>query len=124
MFSNFEVRHIYASRLMYSSLKLQPYLKDKRIRPDVAKTLFRFRTRMVNVRDNFKKGSPFLSCPLGDNKLDDQQHLLNCDKLKQTVGSDINYYDIFSNDIEKMSTVVNILKQKLEEREKILENEK
>ena len=116
--------HSKMTNILYSSLKLQPYLKDKKIRPDLAKTLFKFRTRMVNVRDNFKKGSPFLSCPLGDNKLDDQQHLLNCVKLQPTINSDLNYYDIFSNDIDKMSTTINILKQKFEKREQLLENEK
>ena len=116
--------HSKMTNILYSSLKLQPYLKDKKIRPDLAKTLFKFRTRMVNFRNNFKKGSPFLSCPLGDNKLDDQQHLLNCDKLQPTINSDLNYYDIFSNDIDKMSATINILKQKFEKREKLLENEK
>ena len=87
----------------------------------MVKTLFKFRTRMVNVRDNFKTGNPFLSCPLGDNSLDDQQHLLKCSHLEPISNNDLNYYDIFSNDVEKMLTTISALKLKLEARMKILE---
>ena len=76
---------------------------------------------MVNVRDNFKMGNPFLSCPLGDNKLDDQQHLLECSQLEPCANDNLNYYDIFSNDVDKMLSTVTTLKQKFEAREKILE---
>ena len=42
--------------LEFSNMEMQEYLKDKRITPAQAKIIFRFRTRMERLSENFKGG--------------------------------------------------------------------
>ena len=42
--------------IQYSQdLKIQGYLQDSRLNPSLAKLLFKFRCRMIQVKINFKK---------------------------------------------------------------------
>ena len=65
----------------YNKFKLQPYLKNIKISPDLAKTIFKFRTRMSNVKINFKSkySENDLLCPLeGCDEIEDDNHLIKC----------------------------------------------
>ena len=68
-------------------------------------TLINLRTRMINVKDNFKNmyESNDLLCVLKCGKYEDQQHLLECDVLidKCTAlyeDATVNYEDLFSTE--------------------------
>ena len=112
--------HSKMKNLQYKNLEMQNYLKDKTIHTGIAKSLFRFRTRMVDVRNNFATSNPILSCPFDDDSLDDQQHLLKCVKLQTDTNCDLNYYNIFQNDSDKILPVITKLIESFEKRQKIL----
>ena len=103
--------------LNYSDLELQTYLKSNRIYANKAKELFKFRTRMAEVKVNFKgKYGDNLNCPMGCNALDTQQHLLQCEKNPTDLNIS-NYKDLFSSNISKNIQVIDQLVRALKNRE-------
>ena len=100
--------------LYYADLEKQEYLTDKKITPQQAKAVFKYKTRMANFSDNFRGGQPTKQCPLckEENSLDNQQHSLVCKVTKQNVQIDVRYEEIFFSQIgaETAKTLENILK--------------
>ena len=98
------------------SYKLEPYLSSMNISTEVKQTLFKLRTRMVDVKFNFKmQYGQNLACHFCP-EMDTQSHLLACKILTDGIDiSDIEYEHIFQ-DIgkqEKAAIIFNkILKKK------------
>ena len=90
---------------------MQPYLKPNQISIIEAKFIFLVRTRMLDVKSNFKNKYHDVTCP-NCTEEDTQSHLLFCDKL--VGGSSIvrevpNYSDIFESNLEKIVKVTRIM---------------
>ena len=87
--------------LMYTDLKLQPYLKSAQIPVHEAKNLFRYRVRVANFRENFKEmyKNKTTVCPFCTIHLDTQSHSLQCDEMKIKVKMEGKYDDIFKQKI-------------------------
>ena len=66
------------SDLHYDNLEMQPYFKNKRIYPKIARNIFKFQTRSSDVKTNFKNYyNDDLDCPFPDcSAIDNQIHLL------------------------------------------------
>ena len=111
--------------LNYSELKTQNYLLNNELDHDEKKIIFMFRTRMVNVGENFRSGKDFVMCPLCGLHLDSQFLLLQCPGLKDElvnyfgVGHQTSINEVFSEDISK--STVKILKFAVEIRKAKLE---
>ena len=85
---------------------MQTYLKSQKISLIKKRVLFKARTRIINVPNNFGKKSQCPLCmtvsPLNDN---DQSHLIDCIIIKLACPeilenkSNCSYEDIFSNDL-------------------------
>ena len=109
--------------IKYKKLEIQPYLKSNNISLRKKKILFKARTRMLNVKGNFRDKSP---CPLCYLEEDRQEHLMAClmIKLKCPIilenKNNCTYMDIFTNDIKKQSNVAELLLEAIRTREKIL----
>ena len=117
--------HSKGSEIIYGSFKLQNYLNSEIINSRQAKLLFKLRSRMVEVRNNYRgKYANNFFCPLcGDTtgEIDTQQHLLLCDKLGNGLNSDVPNYDfIFSFNLEKMKEVVVNFEKALNERNSLV----
>ena len=105
--------------LQYNELSMQNYLKSDLISFDKAKSLYKFRVRDVNVKNNRKTSNSDLNCPLhsssNEDYLDDQHHLLHCSELvdhpapTSDDGKCCSYQDIFGNDLPKMVLAINLL---------------
>ena len=129
-----KVRHI-----KYEKLEIQPYLlpnQDSRKVSDtiqISKFTFSLRSRMVQVRENFKNSYESLKCELCSNHDDTQKNLLTCKMLEEPnslVRTNPKYQDLFSNnpaDQLKISTLIHqkylrrkeLLKIKVKENKKI-----
>ena len=90
--------------LQYDEVKCSDYLKFSHISTDEAKLLFKLRTRMYAVKNNFKgRYLNDLNCRLcSENSLENQEHLLECSILKNCIpelseNTDIKYHHIFGN---------------------------
>ena len=82
------------SKLVYSSLELQPYLKSDAIFNRTKKFLFKLRTRMGDVGYNFGKKIKCKICAVGN---DNQENLMKCFMIKirnQSLLQDLNKTDI------------------------------
>ena len=115
-----KVQHSKMSSLQYGNLQIQSYLVNKSFHSGDAKLLFSLRTRMANVRNNYKNGYDNLHCPLCCHNLDTQEHLPVCDEI-HTCPPDVSYNDIFSDDCERIRQTFVVLKKSLHIREEILQ---
>ena len=96
---------------------------------DIPKFIFHARSRMLDVRENFKnkytKTSTLTKCPLGCADLDNQEHLLLCTKIENSslisMKYQPNYQDLFSQASDKQIKIGIILQERLEKRKIILQ---
>ena len=111
--------------LQYEKLKIQSYLLPSNL-ADVrlAKFVFSLRSRMLDIKCNYKSNHSNLCCPICKNENDDQQHLLCCEGLKDSSVVDKlpNYEDLLSNSFEKVIGIAHILKKQYETRKSILKD--
>ena len=121
---NLKSKHSKTENIPFNKLKAAEYLKDKKIRPDQAKFIFKMRTRMYPVKCNFKNQyQKNLLCDLCKIEEDSQEHLLKCKVLEHFVPeikeTEIAYKDIFGT-IEKMIPASRLLLKFCKEREYLL----
>ena len=99
---------------LYNDMSGMKYMKDPRFSPDIVNLLFKFRTRMFNVRNNFrnKYRQTDILCPLCKSTEDTQEHLFLCRVIKNSLQIDFSsvYQDIFSEDTDKLLAVGKDLK--------------
>ena len=106
---------------------INTYLKSSLVNSGVAQDIFKFRTRMSNVKNNFHSNYIDLSCPLdGCSELEDDKHLLQCavskeERLNQV---EINYEKLFSRNIEEQVEIVDDLSTGLIIRDAIMEKQR
>ena len=101
---------------LYSNMDGMKYMRDPRFTPDIVNLLFKFRTRMFNVRNNFRNNYQQTDtlCPLCKNEDDTQEHMFKCETIIQTLhheNIDVVYEDIFSADTNRLLGVARHLKQ-------------
>ena len=98
------------------TFKFQEYLYCQNLSISEKKLLFSLRTRMFNVKTNYRKKYEYnMHCSLCQDKTDEEseKHLLKCIKILENASnpSEIKraiYEDIFSNDLEKQVTITKI----------------
>ena len=106
----------------YEELKIQQYFVDGSLNSSDVKLLFSFRTRMVDVRCNYKNSYDIHCCPLCEREEDTQEHLLICPTINPHP-AEVVYTDIFCGDQVKRNVTLRALKGALERREKELNKE-
>ena len=106
---------------IYKDLEGMKYLDDERFTPDLANLLFKFRTRMFNVKNNFRNQyKANLLCPLCRESDDSQEHLLECRViLRKLNGEQYCYRDIFSENLVSLLDITKGLKKVVKIREEM-----
>ena len=118
--------HSKTENLSYKKLEIQNYLKsDCTLNNDEKQMLFKFRTRMANLKMNFRNRFDDLKCQLGCNSDESQIHLLQCDTLIdkcEDLANNIHveYEDIFG-DKKRQIDAIKLLMKIWIIREKIIE---
>ena len=111
--------------LQYEKLMIQTYLLPSNL-ADVrlAKFVFSLRSRMLDVKCNYKNNYSNLCCPICKNENDDQEHLLSCEGLRNLfpVNKLPNYDDLYGNNHEEVLGIARILKQQYETRKSVLKD--
>ena len=107
--------------IKYSSLKLQGADRPTTIKEKAQ--LFRARTRMMDLKCNFKLGQTDLSCSrCGTGEEESQRHVLSCPAVTQgdtsVVTDAITYEDLLDEDPHRVET----LGHKLNQNFKVLKN--
>ena len=105
-----------------SKLEKQGYLSDPRFSKQDVQLLFALRTRMIDVRSNFRNlHSNNLDCQTCNQTcIEDENHLLNCESLKNEESVENNFSQVYGSVDEQLNVVKNF-KQILRKRETLLE---
>ena len=77
--------------------------------------LFAARSRMIDLRANFKFGKSDVSCRACHQTEENQEHLLECPELQdnEVAQSVVLYSDIFGDNSEKLAVISKILHKRL-----------
>ena len=112
---NMKYRHSKMNKMSDNYL-FEPYLTSMNISTEEKQTLFKFRTRMVEVKSNFKTlHGQNLTCNFCPEE-ETQCHLLTCPELTKNMNiSDIEHDDIFK-DISKQEKAAKTLNKIVKER--------
>ena len=104
---------------IYKDLDGMAYFDDARFTPDLSNLLFKFRTRMFNVRNNFRNHyKTNLLCPLCSEEEDSQEHLLKCKIIVEELNwNEYRYQDVFSEDPDVLLNIAKVLKRAIKIRE-------
>ena len=103
------------------SYKLEEYLSSTNLSTEEKQTLFKFRTRMVDVKSNFKmQYGQNLSCYFCL-ETDTQSHLLLCKPITNGIDMQSTEYDHIFQDISKQEKIAKILNKILKQRNTLLE---
>ena len=102
--------------LSFEEIKRNTKEQFKRIvKEHVNKKAFKYlRTRMLELRANFKSGKNDLNCRLCNKHEENQQMLLKCSALNADHLSTPPYSDLYSEDADKVTRISMILKKKFE----------
>jgi len=112
--------HSKVNERAYSNLNGMDYMNDPRFTPDLVNMLFKFRTRMFNVRNNFRNNYKQTNtlCPLCEVEEDSQQHLFHCSVIHNQIPKPTTAYEnIFSTDSDTLLMVAKDLKEIVAARE-------
>ena len=119
-----EEGHSKLNNLKYKELVMQPYFKSTKLNTSQVKQLFRFRTRMSNVKANFKfkySKSGYL-CPLSCGEFEDDQHLLKCSITKSYRRQlNVKFENTFSGDSDELGVLTDLLMEAEKTRDAIVE---
>ena len=103
------------------------YLNNQSVNPQLGQIIFRWRTRMVNFKKNFSNGNKDISCALGCDCFDSQEHILECLAIKAKItnlsGTKIQYNQLFSKNVSKVKEIISLLTKAFKVRESLLETE-
>ena len=78
---------------------------------------------MLDIKSNYQGQHSDLSCPICDSQQDTQQHLLQCQKLKdenEIIKQIPEYDDLFGSNLDSKIMISRIIKLIFQERNKIL----
>ena len=111
----------------FSKLQIQDYLLPNSLEMKQQKLLFQLRTRMVELKSNFKRKHNDNLCPICHKDGDDQTHLLQCSELINGLNllsekEIILHEDIFSEIVEKQARVTRLFESLFNFRKKLLEH--
>ena len=97
--------------IVYKKFKIASYLTDSKFNIDDKILLFSLRTRMVDVKCNFKNGIADISCSFCDqNEPQTQQHLMVCPEIfkncpEMANNHDVDYSDLFKDTDRQLKCV-------------------
>ena len=114
-------KHTKVMHIEHKSWDKQPYLQPKNLSIAEAKFIFLVRTRMLDLKCNFKNKYSDKNCP-NCTQEDTQSHLLQCEKLVDASGITIelpNYEDIFASNLQQVLSVSRILNENFTKRNKL-----
>ena len=133
-----KAKHKKGSKLTYNKLKIQKYLITDKISTKEAKLLFKVRTEMIEVKQNYKnkytkksneplENEEALLCPLCHDHVDNAENVFKCSTLSINNENDQSkhFNNLFSNNMNTVATAIKqfsylwrIRQQKLEKTKK------
>ena len=100
--------------LEYKEFEPQPYLKDEDITTKMDNNIFKFRTKMLNFKENFKGTEETLECPMCKQHTDSQNEMEKCEELSRVIKNIEQCNNLYrdSSNVEAAKTLENVLKHR------------
>ena len=121
-----KMKHKKSSELQSKEIKCSDYLKSKLFSKNETKLLFKFRTHMYSMKENFSK--QYLNnmlCELCASAVSSQEHLFKCPVLinfiPEITTSRVKYENIFGS-CSNMKKVVPIIQKICDVRQQLLDD--
>ena len=116
-----KTNHSKGKELNYPYLEMQKYLRPSQISITHKEiiTIFRLRTRMTKVKDNFKGKYEKLECEICKEEKETQLHILNCKILSKEIVPE--YEKIFENDVKYQVKIAKVFNENIKRRNSILD---
>ena len=116
-------KHSKVKDTKHDKLEMQDYLSPNTLSNLEAKFIFLLRTRMLEVKANFKNKHADLLCVACNVCEETQEHILSCNELKSrtNVVQDMPHYysDLFGNDLDKKILVSKLIKENFTTKKKL-----
>ena len=114
------------NKIKYKRFGLQTYLKSDKISATEAKLLFKIRTNMLDVKNNYRQkyskndkvSDEILLCQLSENHVDSEENIFQCTVLEND--TDVKFENLFSENIDKVSKVLKQFKKLWRKRQDLL----
>ena len=107
-----KARHSKVLHIVHRKIEIERYLTGNDLSVEECKFLFAIRTRMVEIRGNYKEKYLDTNCPLCTDFEDTQEHMLHCSYLV-TEGEIVKYLpeykNIFGRNLIKQNEVLRLL---------------
>ena len=122
-----KLKHSKVLHIEHKKMEMQKYFVASDLSGKEIKFLFALRSRMVEVKNNFKEKCLDMSCPCCGVVEDTQEHLLTCPELEtdgEVVISLPDYGDIFGRNLVKQIRVARIIIERYQIRKKKIATQK
>ena len=114
--------HSKVRNLQYDQFEMQNYLRPCKIqiRKEEAQEIFKLRSRVSNVKNNYKGKYETLECEICDNNEEEsQKHILQCIKLNEKSEEIPEYEQIFYGNVKMKLAIARKFIENLKTRDKI-----
>ena len=111
--------HSKVSHIKYNTFEMQDYLRPNTISNQEAKFIFLLRTRMLDLKGNFKSGHTSILCIACNAADETQEHLLSCSELREenvVVETLPQYEHLFGENLKEKITVAGMLSSNFKKR--------
>ena len=113
-------------KLSYSKLKMQKYLKANNSNNTVeeAQVIFKLRSRMTDVKANFKNKYEEFECDICKDEEETQKHILECeDILKNTtrIKKETEYEELFKDNVKNQTEIAKMFIENMKVKKKLME---
>ena len=118
--------HSKVNHIQHGVLKMQTYLKPTRtkISKEERQNIFKLRSRVTDVKMNYKRKYENLTCKACKEEEETQEHILECKEIEKeepSIKSKLKFETIFKGSIEDKAYIARIFEKKMRIREKFID---
>ena len=115
--------HSKVENIKYSRLEMQKYLKpnELKIKVEEAQEIFKMRSRVSNVKINFRGNHENFECKVCKMEDESQQHIIQCkeiNKMRKCYEKPPEYEELFGRNVEKQVKLVQHFMENVKIKEK------
>ena len=119
-------KHSKVMKLSYSKLKMQKYLKGNKnnIKIEEAQMIFKLRSRMADVKVNFRNKYEVLECDICKDEEETQKHILECDEILKNTNKNIKeteYDELFKDNVTNQTEIAKMFIENMKIKKQIIE---
>ena len=122
-----KANHSKVQKLGHEKLKMQNYLKanNHKMSQNESETIFKMRSRVSNVKTNYRGRFENFECSLCNEDMETQQHIIECKSIrnvKKTEHENVNYENLYGENVKQQLKIAKLfienmnIKSKLEQK--------